>query len=65
MAKYEVIVGLDYPGADGVYKRAEAGDEVDDLPASSLEWLVPQGYVKPVADAKPVEPAKPAAEESK
>lgn len=44
MAKYRVLVGLDYPPN----KRAEAGDEVDDLPTSSVKWLLADGLIEAV-----------------
>ncbi len=40
MAKYKVLVGLDYSG-----KRAEPGVVVDDLPAKSISWLRDQGLI--------------------
>lgn len=47
MAKYRVLVGLDYPPA----KRAEAGDIVSDLPAKSISWLRDAGLIEPLDDA--------------
>jgi len=44
MAKYRVLVGLDYPPN----KRAEAGDEVEDLPSSSIKWLLADGLVEEI-----------------
>ena len=44
MAKYRVLVGLDYPPD----KRAEAGDEVSDLPSSSITWLLADGLIEAV-----------------
>lgn len=44
MAKYRVLVGLDYPPN----KRAEAGDEVSDLPNSSITWLLADGLIEAV-----------------
>lgn len=44
MAKYRVLVGLDYPPN----KRAEAGDEVSDLPSSSITWLLADGLIEAV-----------------
>ena len=41
--RYRVLVGLDYPPL----KRAEPGDVVDDLPASSVKWLLADGLIKP------------------
>ncbi|MFZ5852305.1 MAG: hypothetical protein ACOYY2_13055 [Actinomycetota bacterium] len=42
-ARYRVLVGLDYPPN----RRAEAGDVVDDLPGSSIRWLVEQALIEP------------------
>ncbi len=42
--RYKVLVGIDYPPG----KRAEAGDVVDDIPATSLRWLVEGGIVEAV-----------------
>ncbi len=42
--KYRALVGLDYPPG----KRAEAGDEVADLPDSSIKWLKRQGLIEPI-----------------
>ena len=44
VAKYRVLVGLDYPPN----KRAEAGDEVSDLPSSSITWLLAEGLIEAV-----------------
>jgi hypothetical protein len=40
MARYKVLVGLDYSG-----KRADTGMIVDDLPAKSIKWLREQGMI--------------------
>lgn len=47
--QYRVLVGIDYPGKKGE-KRAEAGEVVDDIPASGLEGLLAAGAVEPVED---------------
>lgn len=47
MARYRVLVGLNYPPD----RRAEPGDVVDDLPPKSLKWLVEQSCVV-LADAE-------------
>ena len=47
MAKYKVLVGIDYPPN----KRAEAGDIIDDLDGKAIKWLVEAGYIE-AADAK-------------
>ena len=44
VAKYRVLVGLDYPPNN----RAEAGDEVSDLPSSSITWLLADGLIEAV-----------------
>lgn len=41
---YIAQVGLNYGDPE---KRVEAGEEVSDLPAESIEWLLKQGYIKP------------------
>lgn len=48
MAKYRVLVGLDYPPA----KRVEAGDIVTDLPAKSISWLRDAGLIEPVEETE-------------
>jgi hypothetical protein len=60
MAKYKVLVGLDYSG-----KRAESGAVIDDLPAKSIKWLREQGLIVLVSGVEQVdEPsAEPVVEE--
>ena len=41
--RYKVITGLNYP-PNG--QRAGAGSVVDDLPATSIPWLVEQGHIE-------------------
>ncbi len=41
---YKVLVGIDYPPN----KRAEAGDVVSDIPASSVKWLLDEGIIETV-----------------
>jgi hypothetical protein len=53
---YKVLVGMDYPPD----RRAEIGDVVDDLPATSAKWLLAQGMIEEI-DGKPAK-TKPAAE---
>lgn len=48
MAKYRVLVGIDYPPD----RRAEAGDEVADLPAQSVKWLLELGAIEAMGGAK-------------
>ena len=42
MAKYRVLQGIDYPPN----KRAEVGDVVEDLPATSIKWLLESGAIE-------------------
>lgn len=42
MAKYRVLKGIDYPPN----KRAEAGDVVEDLPATAIKWLLEDGIIE-------------------
>jgi len=42
MAKYRVLQGIDYPPN----KRAEIGDVVEDLPATSVKWLLEIGAIE-------------------
>lgn len=48
MAKYMLLVGLDYPPD----RRAEAGDVVTDLPAKSIKWLREDGIIVPADEAQ-------------
>lgn len=41
---YVALVGLNYGDPE---KRAEAGEEVSDLPDESIPWLIKQGCIKP------------------
>ena len=54
-----VKVGLNYPDPEkpGEERRAEAGDVVSDLPASSRVWLLEQGLIEEQA-AEDVAPAR-------
>ncbi|MBT9176900.1 MAG: hypothetical protein DDT20_01225 [Firmicutes bacterium] len=42
MAKYKVLVGINYPPD----RRAEPGEIVDDLPVKSEAWLLEQGCIE-------------------
>lgn len=55
MARYRVLMGLDYPPN----KRAEIGDIVEDLPAQSVKWLLADGLIEDADKPKKVveEPA--------
>ena len=56
MAKYRVLQGIDYPPN----KRAEIGDVVDDLPATSIKWLLESGAIEDSSKpAKKIEETKP------
>ena len=55
MAKYRVLQGIDYPPN----KRAEIGDVVEDLPATSIKWLLESGAIEDSSKpAKKVEETK-------
>jgi hypothetical protein len=45
VGRYRALVGLNYGKAN---KRVEPGEEVTDLPAGSLAWLLEQGAIEPV-----------------
>lgn len=51
MAKYKVLVGIDYPPN----KRAEIGDIVDDLDGKAIKWLLEAGCIE--AEGKTPTPA--------
>jgi hypothetical protein len=53
MAKYKVLVGLDYSG-----KRAESGAVINDLPAKSIKWLREQGLIVLISGEEPVDEPK-------
>lgn len=59
MAKYRVLSGIDYPPN----KRAEAGDVVDDLPPTSVKWLLESNVIEPADKAAQVIADEPAVEE--
>lgn len=42
MAKYRVLIGIDYPPN----RRAEVGEIVEDLPAKSIPWLLKDGHIE-------------------
>lgn len=48
MTQYRVLQGIDYPPN----KRAEAGDVVNDLPASSVKWLLEVGAIEDASKPK-------------
>lgn len=44
---YKVLVGIDYGD-----KRAEPGDFVDDVPKTSVKWMLEQGILEEVEKPK-------------
>lgn len=48
MAQYRVLQGIDYPPN----KRAEVGDVVNDLPPSSVKWLLEVGAIEDASKPK-------------
>jgi hypothetical protein len=49
---YTATVGLNYPTAAGD-ARIEAGAQVSDLPASSVNWLLSQGLITVAGSSAP------------
>jgi hypothetical protein len=43
--KYKILDGLTFGGEE---MRAEAGEERDDLPTESVEWLLAAGHIERV-----------------
>lgn len=62
MAKqYKVLTGMNYP-VNGVDKRVEVGEIVDDIPVTSIPWLLQDGHIEEVAaPAPPIATVTPAA----
>jgi len=60
MARYRVLQGIDYPPN----KRAEAGKIVEDLPATSVKWLLESGIIED-ADKPATKITEPVKEEPK
>lgn len=60
MARYRVLQGIDYPPN----KRAEAGKVVEDLPATSVKWLLESGIIED-ADKPSKKSQEPVVEEPK
>lgn len=52
MAKFKVLVGINYPDGSGGEKRAEIGDVVEDLPEKAAKWMERDGIIEPVSRAK-------------
>ncbi len=70
MTRYRVLQGIDYPPN----KRVEAGKIVEDLPATSVKWLLESGIIEdadkptkkieePVVEEPKVEPIAEVVEE--
>jgi len=70
MTRYKVLQGIDYPPN----KRAEAGKIVEDIPATSVKWLLDSGIIEdadkpskkieePVIEEPKVEPVAEIVEE--
>ena len=60
MTRYRVLSGIDYPPN----KRAEAGKIVEDLPATSVKWLLESGIIED-ADKPATKIEEPVKEEPK
>jgi hypothetical protein len=60
MTRYRVLQGIDYPPN----KRAEAGKIVEDLPATSVKWLLESGIIED-ADKPTKKIEEPVVEEPK
>lgn len=43
---YRCLVGMNVPTAVGE-RRLEVGDVTNSIPASSVEWLLEDGYIEP------------------
>lgn len=48
MTAHKALRGISYGN-----RRAEAGDVVTDIPASSVKWLIEQGIIEPADAPKP------------
>lgn len=48
MATYRALVGIEFGNT-----RVEAGETSDAIPAKSISWLLKDGYIELVEDAKP------------
>jgi hypothetical protein len=46
---YLAVDGIDYPPN----KRVEAGEVVDDLPSTSIKWLLDCGAITEISDVAP------------
>lgn len=60
MTRYRVLQGIDYPPN----KRVEAGKIVEDLPATSVKWLLESGIIED-ADKPTKKIEEPVVEEPK
>jgi hypothetical protein len=45
---YRVLTGLSFPPD----RRAEPGEIVDDIPSTSIKWLLAQGHIEEVAGGR-------------
>jgi hypothetical protein len=59
VAKYRVLIGINYPDGQGGESRAEPGAVVDDLPEKAAKWMLRDGIIEQIGKA-----AKPAADEA-
>lgn len=59
---YRVLNGLSWE-KNGVDRRAEVGDVVNDLPAKSIKWLLTDGLIEPVKTPAKKAPVKPGPED--
>ncbi|MHB8409841.1 MAG: hypothetical protein ACYDHY_17440 [Acidiferrobacterales bacterium] len=58
MAYYKILTGMNWHGPDGPdgaeQVRAEPGEVRDDVPASSVPWLLEQGHIEAASGPAPV-----------
>jgi hypothetical protein len=54
---YTVNTGLTYPTATEPAKSVEPGEQVSDIPASSIPWLLADGLITPVGAPAPQVPS--------
>jgi hypothetical protein len=45
VAKYKVLLGINYPDGKGGELRAEPGDVVSDLPDKTAKWMERDGVI--------------------
>jgi hypothetical protein len=56
---YTVNTGLTYPTATEPAKSVEPGEQVSDIPASSIPWLLADGLITPVDAPVPAQVPSP------